>query len=71
MKTLQDVFISDYVEASNTLGVTSSKGTIKLNEYNFRNMTKDQRTKTVTHEFGHALGLAHISEKNDYMQQGK
>lgn len=44
---------------------------MKLNDYNFKSMSKDQRTKTVTHEFGHALGLDHTHGKYDVMQQGQ
>lgn len=44
---------------------------MKLNDYNFKNMSKDQRTKTVTHKFVHALGLDHTYGNYDVMQQGK
>ena len=30
-------------------------------------MTADQRTKTTTHEFGHALGLDHTCGSKDIM----
>jgi len=67
----QDVFVSDFNEVSTTMGVTSSAGTIKLNEYHYEDMTSGQRTKTTTHEFGHALGLDHTSGSSDIMQSGK
>jgi hypothetical protein len=67
---IQDVYVSDYYEASDTLGVTSSSGTIKFNTYNFSTMTSAQRQKTATHEFGHALGLDHTTGTNDVMRQG-
>ena len=44
---------------------------MKLNDYHFKSMTKNQRTKTVTHKFGHALGLDHTYGKYDVMQQGQ
>lgn len=67
---VQDVYVSDYYEASDVLGATSSAGTIKFNTYNFSSMTAAQRQKTATHEFGHALGLDHTSGTNDVMRQG-
>lgn len=68
---IQDVFISDYNEVTNTIAYTSASGKIKLNDDHFDSMTPNQRLHTVTHEFGHALGLDHTSGKNDIMQQGK
>lgn len=68
---VEDVFVSDFYEVSTTLGETCSCGTIKLNDYHYDTMTADQRTKTTTHEFGHALGLDHTSGSTDIMQQGK
>lgn len=68
---IEDVFISDFNEVSTTMGVTCSCGTIKLNDYHYAGMTAGQRTKTTTHEFGHALGLDHTSGSSDIMQQGK
>lgn len=68
---IEDVFISDFYEASTTMAVTCSCGIIKLNDYHYATMTADQRTKTTTHEFGHALGLDHTFGSKDIMQQGK
>jgi hypothetical protein len=67
----EDVFVSDFYEVSTTLGETCSCGTIKLNDYHYADMTADERTKTTTHEFGHALGLDHTSGSTDIMKQGK
>lgn len=68
---IEDVFVSDYYEVSNTIGVTSSAGTIKFNDYRFSDMTTDQKIHTATHEFGHALGLDHTTGTYDVMRQGK
>jgi len=69
--TTEDVYISDYYEVSNTMGKTSSQGTIKLNDYHYSSMTMGERVKTTTHEFGHALGLDHTDGDKDIMRQGK
>jgi len=68
---IQDVYVSDYYEVSSTMGVTNSGGTIKFNTYKFDDMTTNQRLKTATHEFGHALGLDHTTGSTDVMKQGK
>lgn len=67
---IQDVFISDFYEVSNVVGVTSAAGTIKFNDYWFNIYDPDYELNTVIHEFGHALGLAHTSGTNDVMRQG-
>ncbi|KXG43541.1 matrixin family metalloprotease [Tepidibacillus decaturensis] len=53
------------------MAVTSSAGTMKFNDYHYFDMTTDEKTKTTTHEFSHALGLDHTSGTDDIMQQGK
>lgn len=63
---VQDVFVSDYYERSNTAGVTSSRGTIKLNKYRMAGYAHAKRRNVVLHEIGHALGLAH-NKKGDIM----
>lgn len=68
---IQDVFVSDYNEVSTTMAYTSSGGQIMLNDYQFEDMNSNERLKTVTHEFGHALGLDHTWGDDDIMQQGK
>jgi hypothetical protein len=68
---IQDVYISDYTETSDTLGFTNSAGVMKFNTYNFSTMTSAQRQKTATHELGHALWLDHTNGTNDVMRQGK
>ena len=68
---IEDVYLSDYYQVSSTMAVTSSAGTIKFNDYKCNKMSPDQKTKTTTHEFGHALGLDHTNGTYDIMQQGK
>lgn len=65
---VEDVFISDYYEVSNTNGVTSSAGTIKLNTYQLDAQGSTQTTRVITHELGHALGLDH-STSSDIMYE--
>lgn len=69
--TIKDVTISDFNEASTTLGITYARGEMKFNDYHFNTMTNAERLKTVTHEFGHALGLDHTNGEKDVMKQGK
>lgn len=75
----EDIFVTDYYSATDgNLGYRSaSNQLIALNDYYFvsgntQSLTPDQRRKTVTHEFGHALGLG---ENNSgvaaIMRQGK
>lgn len=71
LTVIQDVFISDYNEVTSTMAYTNSNGQMMFKDYHFSDMNANQRLKTVTHEFGHALGLDHTSGKNDIMQQGK
>lgn len=68
---IEDVYLSDFNQVSTTMAVTSSAGTIKFNDYHYSGMTTNQRIKTTTHEFGHALGLDHTTGSSDIMQQGK
>ncbi|WP_076850169.1 M43 family zinc metalloprotease [Rubeoparvulum massiliense] len=68
---IEDVYLSDFYQVSSTMAVTSSAGTIKFNDYHYSGMTTNQRIKTTTHEFGHALGLDHTYGTYDIMQQGK
>lgn len=63
---IQDVFVSDYNEVSSTMAYTSSAGQIMLNDYQFENMNSNERLKTVTHEFSHALGLDHTEAYGTY-----
>lgn len=67
-----DVKISDYTQQDNVMGVTNfSNMTIKFNKYYFEEMTTSQKTKTILHEFGHALGLEHHSISGNVMKSGK
>lgn len=61
-KTVNDLTISDYYEASSTAGVTSSEGTIRFNTYNMDGYSKANKKNVCIHELGHALGLAHNQE---------
>lgn len=63
---VEDVFISDYYEVSNTNGITSGGGTIKLNTYQLDSQGSTQAMRIITHELGHALGLDH-STSSDIM----
>ena len=56
---IEDVFVSDYNEVSNTAGVTSSSGTIKYNDFQMNMLTSSERKNVSIHEIGHALGLDH------------
>lgn len=56
---IEDLTISDYYEESDILGITYPAGQIKFNAFWFDNMVEEARQKTVMHELGHALGLAH------------
>ncbi|NDI34942.1 matrixin family metalloprotease [Chengkuizengella sediminis] len=67
----EDVFLTDYMQVSSTIASTSSNGIIKFNDYHYDGMSNGERLKTTTHEFGHALGLAHTFGKRDIMRQGK
>lgn len=66
-KTIRDVLVQNMNEASNTRGLTSSNGYIKLNKYHLDNDTWSAVRSTVTHEFGHALGIAHTPGSSDVM----
>jgi hypothetical protein len=68
---IEDVYLSDFYQVSTTMAVTSSSGTIKFNDYHYNGMTPNERIKTTTHEFGHALGLDHTTGSHDIMQSGK
>lgn len=59
-----DVTVSDYTENSNTAGVTSALRTIKLNKKIMDGLTSTKKRNVTTHEFGHALGLAHSASGN-------
>ena len=61
-----DVTFSDYYEKSDTMGVTSSSGTIRFNKYLMDNANANEKLNVVMHEFGHALGLGH-NDKSDVM----
>ncbi|NBI29271.1 matrixin family metalloprotease [Chengkuizengella marina] len=67
----EDVFLTDYNQVSSTIASTSSNGIIRFNDYHYTDMSNGERLKTTTHEFGHALGLAHTFGKRDIMRQGK
>ncbi|MFS1511054.1 matrixin family metalloprotease [Chengkuizengella sp. SCS-71B] len=67
----EDVFLTDYMQVSSTIASTSSNGIIRFNDYHYADMSNGERLKTTTHEFGHALGLAHTFGRRDIMRQGK
>jgi hypothetical protein len=72
---VQDVYLSDtwwgitYLDPCN--GCTYTFATIKLNQRTMDPLNDFMRTKVATHEFGHALGLAHPSgTATSVMNQG-
>lgn len=72
ISTNKDVTVSDYTQEDTVLGVTNYKDkTVKFNKYNFKNMSSSEKSKTVLHEFGHALGLDHIPTSKNVMKQGQ
>jgi len=68
---IEDVYLSDFYQVSTTMAQTSSAGTNKFNDNHYASMTTNQRIKTTTHEFGHALGLDHTTGTYDIMRSGK
>ncbi|QAA24016.1 cell surface protein [Sporolactobacillus terrae] len=63
---IQDVYISDYSEKSNTCAYTSANGTLHFNKYVMGDLSSKGKQNVATHELGHALGLAH-NGSNDIM----
>lgn len=63
-KVLEDVYVSDINKANGATGVTYSTGKIELNKYYLKNSSSNEIQNTVTHELGHALGLAHSTSGN-------
>lgn len=57
--TIEDVTVSDYYEKSDTIGVTSNRGTIRFNTYQMDERTYNEKLNVAIHELGHALGLGH------------
>jgi len=76
---IEDIFVSDYYDSTETRFAyrRQSNSTINFNDYYFvlgnsQSLTAEQRTKTVIHEFGHALGLGHNTSSNPaIMRQGR
>lgn len=64
---IQDLYISDVYRVDGSTGVTYSNGKIELNTYYLDKCTYSQILNTVTHEIGHALGLAHSPSKLSVM----
>ncbi len=62
--TINDITISDFYD-NDTKTVAETNyifDTVKYNDYYFGRMTKEQRIKTVLHEFGHVLGLEEFTK---------
>lgn len=54
-----ELTVSDFSEVSAAVGITSSRGTIKLNSYYMDRYSSIERQNVCAHELGHALGLDH------------
>ncbi|MDD2518274.1 MAG: hypothetical protein PHI05_01625 [Bacilli bacterium] len=68
-----DVRIANYSQVDNIYGYTNFLASvIAYNNYYFKSMNSYQRTYTILHEFGHALGLdeRNVVGHNTVMRQG-
>lgn len=71
LSVIEDVYISDINTVNGSTGITYASGKIELNKYYLKDDDSDHITNTVTHELGHALGLAHSTSSSDIMYESQ